>query len=342
MTLEVLTDASLRGLNTFGVEARARLLVRLRAEHELEAAARVLAGRRPFVLGGGSNLLLTRDIDAPVLHLALRGRQVLRAEDEDPLVEAAAGEPWHRFVMWTLSRGLFGLENLSLIPGLVGASPIQNIGAYGLEMSERFDSLRAWDPDSGEIRRFFAADCGFGYRDSAFRRPPLAHWVVLSVRFRLSRRPQPRLEYGELRRELAARAVDRPGAREVADAVIAIRRRKLPDPARIGNAGSFFRNPSIDSARAETLRREHPDLPLYPLHDAAAPTAFRIPAAWLIERCGWKGHRQGGAGVHAEHALVLVNHGDARGAEILALALRIQRSVEERFGIALEPEPRIV
>src|SRR5690606_1554115 len=289
-------------------------------------------------------------------------RRIVADDGDAAIVEAAAGENWHDFVCWTLDQGLGGLENLSLIPGTVGASPIQNVGAYGVEMRERFDSLEAADRRSGERRRLFAEDCRFGYRDSIFKHPEGAHWLVLSVRFRLSRRFEPRLDYGELRAELAAAAAAggapraAPGddanspakldARAVAAAVVAIRRRKLPDPAVLGNAGSFFRNPVVEAARADALARSHPDMPRYPADDpdpqAGHAPRVKLSAGWLIDRCGWKGFREGDAGVHDRHALVLVNHGAASGAQLLALAERIRESVRERFGVELEPEPTIV
>jgi len=340
MALRIDEPATLRALNSFGVDARARRLITLSAPADTDAALAAIAGEsRVLVLGGGSNLLLAGDFDGAVLHIALRGRRIVSRDDATALVEAAAGEPWHEFVCWTLEQGLSGLENLSLIPGTVGASPIQNIGAYGVEMRESFESLEAVDRATGERRRFAPADCRFGYRDSIFKHPEGARWLILSVRFRLSARFTPRLDYGELRDELGALLPpeSEPDARDVARAVIAIRRRKLPDPARLGNAGSFFRNPVVDAAKAAALAASHPDLPRYP-----ASPGVKLSAGWLIDRCGWKGHRDGDAGVHAQHALVLVNHGSATGAQLLALAERIRESVAQRFGVELEPEPTIV
>lgn len=362
MALRIDEPASLKALNSFGVSARAARLITLDDPADLDAALALLASApRALVLGGGSNLLLAADFDGTVLRVALRGRRIVSDEGDAAVVEAAAGENWHDFVCWTLDQGLSGLENLSLIPGTVGASPIQNIGAYGVEMRERFESLEAVDRRNGERRRLFAGDCRFGYRDSVFKHPEGAHWLILSVRFRLSRRFEPRLDYGELRAELAGT----PDARAVAAAVIAIRRRKLPDPGVLGNAGSFFRNPVVDAAQADALARRHPDVPRYPADDDRSPDDDRPPGAdasvgagasasaerrprvklsagWLIDRCGWKGFREGDAGVHDRHALVLVNHGAASGAQLLALAERIRDSVRERFGVELEPEPTIV
>ncbi|ODS97405.1 MAG: UDP-N-acetylenolpyruvoylglucosamine reductase [Lautropia sp. SCN 69-89] len=333
-------SVSLKALNSFGVEARAERLVELRDAADLPASLALLREHPPaLVLGGGSNLLFSRDPPGTVLRVMLAGRRLLDERAGEVLVEAAAGENWHAFVGWTLELGLNGLENLSLIPGSVGAAPVQNVGAYGVEVCECFDSLDAVSLSDGAVRRFDAADCGFGYRDSVFKRETGAQWLITAVRFRLSRAPRLRLDYGELRDELRARGVTSPGAREVADAVCAIRRRKLPDPAEIGNAGSFFKNPVVDRARAERLAEAHPGLPLYP---GGSPATAKLSAAWMIDRCGWKGHRDGDAGVHDRHALVLVNHGHASGAQILALATRIRESVRQRFGIELEPEPSVV
>ena len=362
MALVIQESAPLRALNSFGVNARAGRLATLAGLADLDAALAFLAGSpRTLLLGGGTNLLLAGDFDGAVLRIALAGRRIV-AEDADgasAVVEAAAGENWHDFVCWTLDQGLSGLENLSLIPGTVGASPIQNIGAYGVEMRDCFDSLEAVDRRSGERRRLPPADCSFGYRDSVFKHPTGEHWLILSVRFRLSRRFVPKLGYDALRTELALAPGDETGltrsdaassaldARAVAAAVIAIRRRKLPDPAVLGNAGSFFRNPVVSATQAAALASEHPGLPRHPA-EAGTPTGadglpqVKLSAGWLIDRCGWKGHREGDAGVHAQHALVLVNHGNASGAQLLGLANRIRESVRERFGVVLEAEPTIV
>jgi UDP-N-acetylmuramate dehydrogenase len=333
-------DAPLGALNTFGIAARARVLWRLRDAADLPG---LLARLRddpqgpPLVLGGGSNLLITGDLARPVLQVALAGRRVVAEHGDAVIVEAAAGERWDTFVRWSLAQGAAGLENLALIPGTVGASPIQNIGAYGVELRECFESLDAVDLQTGAARRFDAAECAFGYRDSVFKHPGGERWLITAVRLRLSRRPALRLDYGEIRDELARAGVSAPTPAAVADAVTAIRRRKLPDPAVLGNAGSFFKNPLVDAATAATLREREPGLPAWPAGDRV-----KLSAAWMIDRCGWKGHRDGDAGVHAAHALVLVNHGDATGAQLLSLARRIRDSVATRFGVMLEAEPVVV
>jgi UDP-N-acetylmuramate dehydrogenase len=337
MPVTVRENASLRRLNTFGVEQRAARLVEVTDPADLAGAAAMLRGSAPrLVLGGGSNVLFTRDFEGTVLLLRTRGLRVLGEAADATVVEAEAGESWDGFVRWSLSTGLGGLENLSLIPGSVGASPIQNIGAYGVEMRELFESLDAIDLDTGAARRFGPDQCAFGYRDSTFKRPGAARWLVARVRFRLPRRWTPRLDYGEIRDELA-RLDAAPSPASVAQAVSAIRRRKLPDPAVLGNAGSFFKNPVVEPAFALELQARHPGLPGWPTE-----TGTKLSAAWMIERCGWKGRRDGDAGVHHAHALVLVNHGGATGAQILALAERVRASVAERFGVAIEPEPTIL
>jgi len=284
------------------------------------------------------------------VQMALRGLRIVQDDGNTVIVEAAAGEAWDPLVRWTLSQGLAGLENLALIPGTVGAAPIQNIGAYGVELRDHFESLDAIDLEGGTTAksstagltgglttRFTAADCAFGYRDSVFKQAGAAHWLVTSVRLRLSRVADLKLDYGEIRAELADAHISAPTPTDVADAVRRIRRRKLPDPAVIGNAGSFFKNPLIEPDHATSLSSREPGLPCWPSGDQV-----KVSAAWMIERCGFKGMRVGDAGVHDRHALVLVNHGHARGSEILALAGRIQDAVATRFGIRLEAEPVVV
>jgi UDP-N-acetylmuramate dehydrogenase len=348
--------ADLRARNTFGIAATAPLLVDVDDAGALPVlfADGIVRGA-PLVLGGGSNVLFAGDPDGAVL--ALRGRRIaIVGEDDDGrvVVRADAGAVWHDCVRWTLAQGLAGLENLALIPGTVGAAPIQNIGAYGVELDERIHAVEAFEPTRGVTVRFAPADCGFAYRDSRFKREP-DRFIVIAVEFVLSRTPVLRLDYAGIGDELIAMGVDAPTPALVAEAVCRIRRRKLPDPALIGNAGSFFKNPIVAQAHAETLRAAHPGMSVYPLApfpaDAAAHGEMpadsdharcKLSAAWLIEQCGWKGHRDGNAGVSAQHALVLVNHGAASGAQLLDLARRIAESVRERFGVALEPEPRIV
>jgi len=333
-------SADLRALNTFGLPARAARLVRLDDPAQIAALARQpdWHAMPRLVLGGGSNIVLTGDFAGIVLKVAIAGRALVGEDEAAWYVRAGAGEDWHAFVCWTLAQGWPGLENLSLIPGTVGAAPIQNIGAYGLELGERLHSVDAVSLDDGAPRRFTAAQCGFGYRDSVFKHAAAGRWLITAVTFRLPRRWQPVTAYAELARELAARAIDAPTPHDIAAAVIAIRRRKLPDPACIGNAGSFFKNPLVDAATLERLLARHPDLPHYPQPDGR----HKLAAGWLIERCGWKGRDLGPVGCFERQALVLVNRGGASGADVLRLARAIEDDVFGRFGVRLAPEPVFV
>ncbi|GAA4868696.1 UDP-N-acetylmuramate dehydrogenase [Luteimonas vadosa] len=346
-------DAGLRSRNTFGIGARAPLLLEIDdpAALPLALALPEVSAGPVLVLGGGSNLLFAADPAGTVL--ALRNQRIaLHSEQGDSVVvRADAGLDWHACVQWTLAQGLCGLENLSLIPGTVGAAPIQNIGAYGVEVRDRIHAVEAWDRETAMPVRLNPDDCAFAYRDSRFKREP-DRWIVLAVEFALSRTPSLHLDYAGIAAELESMGIDTPGAKQVSEAVTRIRRRKLPDPAAIGNAGSFFKNPVVPATHADALLGDHPGLPVFPvapfpadaaLHDASGVTGLRkLSAAWLIDACGWKGHRDGDAGVSADHALVLVNHGSASGRQLLDLARRIAASVEARFGVALEPEPRII
>ena len=326
-------------LNTFGLPATAARYLRITSLAQLVDAARAGALRGPrLVLGGGSNLIFLGDVDRLVLHVALRGREIVAADDDATWVAAAGGEPWHDFVRWTLDQNLPGLENLSLIPGTVGAAPIQNIGAYGLEMAERFGHLDAVELDTGASRRFSAADCRFGYRDSVFKGEAAGRYLITRVVFRLPRRWRPVLGYADLQRHFGERGIAAPDARQISDAVIAIRRAKLPDPAECGNAGSFFKNPVVDAATAQAVLAAHPDAPHYPQSDGSV----KLAAGWLIDRCGWKGRALGPVACHARQALVLVNTGGATGADVQRLAERIADEVRARFGVALEVEPGFV
>lgn len=333
-------DADLRARNTFAVPARARRLVQVR---DAAALPVLLAGIAPgdepvLVLGGGSNLLFAADPQGTVLAMENRGIGLVGDDGDVVRVRAEAGVDWHALVQWTLAQGLCGLENLALIPGTVGAAPIQNIGAYGIELDQCVHAVEAYDRHARGFVRLDRDDCGFSYRDSRFKHES-GRWVVAAVELRLSRTPDLRLGYAGIGEELAAMGVEAATPAQVAEAVCRIRRRKLPDPAQIGNAGSFFKNPIVATEVADRLRAVAPALPTF---DAGRDGLRKLSAAWLIDACGWKGHRDGDAGVSADHALVLVNHGDASGAQLLTLARAIAASVRERFGIALEPEPRIV
>ena len=337
----IVERARLDARNTLGVRATAPLLVEVTdaaALPELFGYAMLRQGP-VLVLGGGSNLLIAGDPQGVVLSLDTRGIAIVDDAGGTAIVRADAGVGWHDLVLWTLGRGLCGLENLALIPGTVGAAPIQNIGAYGVEASEAIRAVEAFDRSAGAFVRLSPDACAFAYRDSVFKREP-DRYLVTAVEFALARAAEPRLDYAGLREELVAMGVDNaPRASQVAEAVMRIRRRKLPDPAVLGNAGSFFKNPIVAAAQADALQAAHPGLAVFRTPD---PAQRKLSAAWLIDACGWKGHREGDAGVAASHALVLVNHGQASGAQLLDLARRIAGSVQERFGVAIEPEPRIV
>ncbi|MNF29152.1 UDP-N-acetylenolpyruvoylglucosamine reductase [compost metagenome] len=339
MSLCVQPRVSLKAYNSFAVDVAARWFAEAHDDDQVrEALAYAQRQQLPvLLLGGGSNMLLTADVEALVLRMASRGIRVLQDDGERVLVEVEAGEPWHPFVQWTLQQGLVGLENLSLIPGTVGAAPMQNIGAYGVELKDLFAGLTALDRHSGELREFSLADCGFAYRDSLFKQE-VGRWVILRVRFALSRTAALHLEYGPLRQRLAEQGVTAPTAADVSQAICAIRREKLPDPAVLGNAGSFFKNPMVSVELAQRLNAEHADLVAYPQADGRV----KLAAGWLIERAGWKGFREGDAGVHRLQALVLVNYGQATGQQLLALAQRIQADIFRRFAVELEIEPNVL
>ncbi|HET9693972.1 MAG TPA: UDP-N-acetylmuramate dehydrogenase [Steroidobacteraceae bacterium] len=333
-------EVSLRPRNTFRVDARAHCLATV---HEAAALPALLAepqvrGLPVLVLGEGSNVLFAAPrFDGLVVHLAGRAVRLAGRSATDATVHVEAAHSWDAFVDWTLDHGLCGLENLALIPGHVGASPIQNIGAYGVEVGEYVAAVHAFDRTTATPVRLSAAECAFGYRDSAFKRDPDRH-IVVAVEFRLRRDAPTRLDYAGLREELDAMGAPEQTPRNVAAAVRRIRRRKLPDPAVVGNAGSFFKNPVVPLALACALRERYPAMPWYP---AGTDHERKLSAAWLIERAGWRGFREGDAGISAQHALVLVNYGTATGAQLLGVARRVADAVERDFGIRLDPEPRI-
>jgi UDP-N-acetylmuramate dehydrogenase len=334
-------DVSLRARNTFRVDARAQWLATVQDAAALpalldEADVRDLP---VLVLGEGSNVLFAASrFDGLVVQLACSAVHLIVDSPTAATVHVEAAHGWDAFVDWTLARGLCGLENLALIPGQVGAAPIQNIGAYGAEVGECIAAVHAYDRPTCAAVRLPAADCGFGYRDSAFKREPERR-IVVAVEFHLTRDAPTRLDYAGLREELEAMGGLASTPRNVAAAVRRIRRRKLPDPAVIGNAGSFFKNPVVPQELASALRERHPAMPSYA---AGAPQQRKLSAAWLIEQAGWRGYRDGDAGISAQHALVLVNHGTATGAQLLGVARRVADSVERDFGVRLEPEPRIL
>jgi len=342
--MHVESGVSLKPYNTFGLPAVAHTLVRIHSDADVRAVVdHPLLGRAPkFVLGGGSNIVLTRDVQAVVLKIEVAGRRLVEERPDAVIVEAGAGENWHDFVAHTLDCGWPGLENLALIPGTVGASPVQNIGAYGLELAERFDSLDAVDLVTGRAVTLGREALRFGYRDSVFKHGGFGGLagksVITRVRFRLPRPWRPVLGYLELERRMHEARVEKPDARQIFDWVCAIRRAKLPDPSVLGNAGSFFKNPVVSDEQCRDIIGRDPEIVHYPLPDGSV----KLAAGWLIDACGWKGKSVGRAGVYERQALVLVNRGGAIGAEVVTLARAIQESVYGRFGIRLEPEPVVV
>lgn len=338
MSLQLQVDASLKSFNSFGVDVRASLFAQAYTDDDVREALQCSVDRALplLVIGGGSNLLLTGDVDALVLRMASRGIRVLEEDGERVVVEAEAGEVWHDFVLWSLAQGLSGLENLSLIPGTVGAAPMQNIGAYGVEVKDVFAGLTALDRQTGELREFSLEQCGFGYRDSVFKQQT-GRWLILRVRFALSRVERLHLEYGPVRQRLSEQGIEQPTASDVSRAISSIRSEKLPDPAVLGNAGSFFKNPLVSAVLASELKLTHPGLIGYPQADGQV----KLAAGWLIEAAGWKGYREADAGVHRLQSLVLVNYGAATGLQLLALAQQIQADIEQRFCVKLEMEPNV-
>ena len=335
----IVENASLQGRNTFRVPARANVLIDVRKSVALgELFGYAMLKTQPLlVLGEGSNILLTRDWPGVVLSIVARGITLIEENSESARMRVEAGENWNDFVRWSLGHGYAGLENLVLIPGSVGAAPIQNIGAYGVEVDEFIVAVEAWDRQSQRLLRIENADCAFGYRDSLFKQQR-DRYIVTAVEFDLPRTHALRIDYAGVREELVALGIAEASPLSVAEAIARLRTRKLPNPALIGNAGSFFKNPLIDATTLARLRVEQPTLPHWP----AGEDRFKISAAWLIEACGLKGFREGDAAVSAQHALVLVNVGGATGAQIGALAKHVRGEVLARFGVPIDPEPRVV
>ncbi|SFC05228.1 UDP-N-acetylmuramate dehydrogenase [Flexibacter flexilis DSM 6793] len=339
--MHVQTNVSLRPFNTFGIDARAQYLVHIDTE-----AALLEALRQPqwqalpkLILGGGSNMLFTKDYEGAVFRIELKGISVVQESEKEVIVRAGAGEVWHEFVQHCLRNGWGGLENLSLIPGTVGACPIQNIGAYGVEIKEIFESLEAVHIATGEKRVFSHAQCAFGYRDSYFKQEGKGQYIITAVTFRLHKKHENlNVSYGAIRDVLAERGITNPSYLDVSEAVISIRQSKLPNPAELGNAGSFFKNPEIPLAQYEQLREQFPNVPSYPVN----AQTVKVPAGWLIEQSGWKGKRVGNCGVHHLQALVIVNYGGATGAEIKALSEQIQADVFTKFGVTLSAEVNFI
>jgi UDP-N-acetylmuramate dehydrogenase len=338
-------NVSLKPYNTFGIDARARYFVEITSVADLQEliSRKIYKEEEIFILGGGSNVLLTQNFEGLVVKMNIPGIEVIKENEASVWVKVGAGENWHQFVLYCITQGYGGIENLSLIPGTVGAAPMQNIGAYGVEIQDVFESLEAVHLTTGVVKQFTHQECHFGYRESIFKTTLKGKYVITHVTLRLSKQPVIHTSYGAIEDTLKALRTKegyqaRPAIQEVSDAVIHIRQSKLPDPKEIGNAGSFFKNPVVEAAKFKGLQQQYAQVPGYELPDGTV----KVPAGWLIEQCGWKGKKVGNTGVHSKQALVLVNHGNAKGEEVWNLAMQIKASVWEKFGIEISPEVNII
>ena len=332
-------NISLKKYNTFGIEAKAKEFVAVHSVSELKTILQENKSDTNFILGGGSNMLLTKDIDALVIHIDLKGKKILKANDDFVWVESMAGENWHEFVLWTIDQNIGGLENMSLIPGNVGTTPVQNIGAYGTEIKDTFVSCEAINIATQEMKTFSKEECHFGYRESIFKHAVKNQFIITSVVFKLTKRNHKiNTSYGDITKELEKQNIISPTLKDVSNAVIAIRQSKLPDPKELGNSGSFFKNPIIRKEYFDKIHVLHPEMP----HYIVSETEVKVPAGWLIEKAGFKGKRFGDAGIHKNQALVLVNYGHATGEEILNVSKDIQATILNEFGIAIEAEVNVI
>lgn len=337
--MNILENIALKPYNTFGIAVKARFFIEINSLLQLQKVLQLSAYPDKFIISGGSNMLLTKDIDALVLHINLKGITVVEETEDEVVLKVMAGENWHQLVLWTLAQDYGGLENMSLIPGNTGTAPIQNIGAYGVELKDVFVSCEAMHIANQELVEFTKEACQFGYRDSIFKNEAKGDYIITSVKLKLTKgKHQLFTHYGAIESELDAMGVITPTIQDVSKAVIRIRQSKLPDPKEIGNSGSFFKNPVVSQKTFNAFLKKFPDAPYYKVGEHQ----FKIPAGWLIEQAGFKGKRFGDAGVHAKQALVLVNYGNATGMEIVHLAQRIQKTVKEKFGIEIDAEVNII
>ncbi|MBL7869708.1 MAG: UDP-N-acetylmuramate dehydrogenase [Flavobacterium lindanitolerans] len=337
--MEIIDNFSLKNYNTFGIEAKAKQFVSVHSVEELQTVLKENPAQKKFILGGGSNMLLTKDIEALTIHVDIKGKTIIDQTEDAVWVEAKAGENWHEFVLWTIDQDFGGLENMSLIPGNVGTTPIQNIGAYGTEIKNTFVYCDAVNIQTLEIRRFNKEECKFGYRESIFKNEVKDQYIIVSVVFKLTRKNHKiNISYGDIAAELAKKDISAPTLKEVSNAIITIRQSKLPDPKELGNSGSFFKNPIIPRSDFERIHLLHPEMPSYTVSE----TEVKVPAGWLIEKAGFKGKRFGDAGIHKNQALVLVNYGNATGQEILNVSKEIQKTVKELFDIEIEAEVNVI
>ena len=335
--MEIQQNISLKSYNTFGIDVNARQFVDITSLNQLKKVVR--EEKYFFILSGGSNLLLTKDIDKLVVHFNTKGVAVLEETNNDVFVKVQAGENWHEFVLWCIDHDYGGIENLSLIPGNVGTAPIQNIGAYGVELKDVMQNLEALEIDTVNTKTFTNKDCEFGYRNSVFKNKSKGRYIITSVTFKLTKNAHKlNSSYGAIQSELDRNNIINPTIKDISNAVITIRQSKLPDPNEIGNSGSFFKNPVISTTDFKNLQKTYADAP----HYVVSKKEVKVPAGWLVEQCGFKGKRYGDAGVHKKQALVLVNYGNATGKEILELSKKIQEAVLEKFKIQLEAEVNII
>ncbi|HEU4791630.1 MAG TPA: UDP-N-acetylmuramate dehydrogenase [Flavobacterium sp.] len=337
--MEILNNFSLKNYNTFGIEAKAEQFVAVHSVSELKSILEQNKNQKKFVLGGGSNMLLTKDIEALVIHIDLKGKKILKEDADYVWVESQAGENWHEFVLWAIDQNFGGIENMSLIPGNVGTTPVQNIGAYGTEMKDTFISCEAINIENQEMRTFTKEECNFGYRESIFKHEVKDQYIITSVVFKLTKQNHKiNTSYGDITAELTKNNITTPGLKDVSNAVIAIRKSKLPDPAELGNSGSFFKNPILLKSDFEKIHQNFPEMRFFDISE----TEVKVPAGWLIEKAGLKGKRFGDAGIHKNQALVLVNYGNATGKEILDVSKTVQNTVFNTFGIHIEAEVNII
>ena len=337
--MEIQHNISLKKYNTFGIEAKAKQFAAVHSTEELKVILKENKEQKKFILGGGSNMLLTKDVDALVIHIDLKGKKIIDENEDFVWVESQAGENWHEFVLWTIDQNFGGMENMSLIPGNVGATPVQNIGAYGTEIKDTFVSCEAMTIENQEMKTFLREDCHFGYRESVFKNEARNKYIITSVIFKLTKHNHKiNISYGDITAELAKKNINNPSLKEVSNAVIAIRQSKLPDPKVLGNSGSFFKNPVLLKSDFEKIHQHFPEMKYFDISD----TEVKVPAGWLIEQAGFKGKRFGDAGIHKNQALVLVNYGNATGQEILAVSKNIQDTIFKTFGIHIEAEVNVI
>jgi UDP-N-acetylmuramate dehydrogenase len=337
--MEMQNNFSLKNYNTFGIEAKAKQFIAVHSVAELKTVLEQNKLEKKFILGGGSNMLLTKNIEALVIHIDLKGKKIIAENEDFVWVESQAGETWHEFVLWTIDQNFGGLENMSLIPGNVGTTPVQNIGAYGTEIKDTFVSCEALSIANQETKKFIKDECHFGYRESIFKNEAKDKYVITSVVFKLTKRNHKiNTSYGDITAELAKNNIINPTLKEVSNAVIAIRQSKLPDPKELGNSGSFFKNPILLKSDFEKIHEQFPEMKYYDISE----TEVKVPAGWLIEQAGFKGKRFGNAGIHKNQALVLVNYGNATGQEILNISKDIQETILNTFGIQIEAEVNVI